>query len=148
MNQLVKMQIQNAPELETVIMGNNTFICIYCQWIPGQRPLLCEKNNPKTFFFAFLWGSSAATVEKKTRTVICPPWAVGWGSGRGRVHESGSCRPPCASDAGSRWAPGTPAHSACAPWSHWKAPATAASSFTGTVTQDWGVKQQLAVLVS
>ena len=107
-----------------------------------------KKTTPKHFFVPFYEVLQQQLLKKKKRTVICPPWAVGWGSGRGRVHESGSCRPPCASDAGSRWAPGTPAHSACAPWSHWRAPATAASSFTGTVAQDWGVKQQLAVLVS
>ena len=107
-----------------------------------------KKQQPQNIFFCLSTRFFSSNCWKKKNTVICPPWAVGWGSGQDHVHGSGSCRPPCASDAGSRWAPGTPAHSACAPWSHWRAPAKAVSSFTRTVAQDWSVKQQLAVLVS
>ena len=77
--------------------------------------------------------SSAAT--SKHCTVICPPWAVCWGSGQDRGRGSESCHPPCASGAGSKWDPGTLAHSACALWSHWTVPAKTTSSFTGNVTQ-------------
>ena len=65
-------------------------------------------------------------LRRSERDLVCtwsvPPWAGGWGSGRGRGRESGSCRPPCAWDAGSRWDRGISEHSTCGPCGRCTAP--------------------------
>ena len=54
MNQLVKMQIQNAPELETVIMGNNTclFVVTASEFVVTVRGhYFVKKQQQKTHIF-------------------------------------------------------------------------------------------------
>lgn len=76
-----------------------------------------------------IWFPKVQTFERKRRRLSSltwpfPPSAVCWGSVTDHAPASEFCRPPCASDAGSTWDPGTPEHSTCDQWSRYRGSGT------------------------